>query len=267
VFAAWAVRTLGVQGRDAVVDVAGGKGWLAGEVRRLRGHGVGRVLLVDPFAGEGRACHHSGDCDDEADVGEDGGAGSGCEQLLAGVEVCRMTLDRAVEQGRLPLCDTMRGSRTPGSATESCSSSRRSSSGGTCVLLAMHPDEATCGVVEHALAHRLPFAVVPCCTYASKFDFSLQCKSRKRAPVDSTSAPAAGQAADNPPAADTNPNTKVNSNSASTDANADATTSSTVRKYGAFLRYLRAKHAGIRATTLPFQGRNIVLYITADGYG
>jgi len=33
----------------------------------------------------------------------------------------------------------------------------------------MHPDEATEAIVDFALAHQKPFAVVPCCVFPSQF--------------------------------------------------------------------------------------------------
>lgn len=35
--------------------------------------------------------------------------------------------------------------------------------------VAMHPDEATCDVVDAALQRGIPFAVVPCCVFSEKF--------------------------------------------------------------------------------------------------
>lgn len=40
----------------------------------------------------------------------------------------------------------------------------------TCsMLLGMHPDEATEVIVDTALAHRKPFAIVPCCVMSRQF--------------------------------------------------------------------------------------------------
>ncbi len=36
-------------------------------------------------------------------------------------------------------------------------------------LVGMHPDEATELIVDYALQKRIPFAVVPCCVFASLF--------------------------------------------------------------------------------------------------
>eukprot|EP00038_Savillea_parva_P015572 m.14343 g.14343 ORF g.14343 m.14343 type:complete len:623 (+) comp3144_c0_seq2:72-1940(+) len=37
------------------------------------------------------------------------------------------------------------------------------------VIVGLHPDEATDAIVDTAVAHRLPFAVVPCCVYSRLF--------------------------------------------------------------------------------------------------
>jgi hypothetical protein len=45
-----------------------------------------------------------------------------------------------------------------------------------------------------------------------------------------------------------------------------ASTGAPVRKLGAFVEYLREKDPRIRVTTLPFQGRNTLLYMTMADY-
>jgi len=37
-------------------------------------------------------------------------------------------------------------------------------------IIALHPDEATGVIVEHAVKHRIPFAVVPCCVFSRVFN-------------------------------------------------------------------------------------------------
>jgi hypothetical protein len=37
-------------------------------------------------------------------------------------------------------------------------------------IVALHPDEATGVIVEHAVKHRIPFAVVPCCVFSRVFN-------------------------------------------------------------------------------------------------
>jgi hypothetical protein len=36
-------------------------------------------------------------------------------------------------------------------------------------VVGLHPDEATEAIVDFAVRHRKPFAVVPCCVFSSKF--------------------------------------------------------------------------------------------------
>ena len=36
-------------------------------------------------------------------------------------------------------------------------------------LIALHPDEATCLVIDAAVKHRKPFIIVPCCVFARVF--------------------------------------------------------------------------------------------------
>jgi hypothetical protein len=92
------------------------------------------------------------------------------------------------------------------------------------VVLGMHPDEATEDIIDLALAHDKPFAVVPCCVFW------------KRDPHRKT------------------PNGKA------------------VRTWEQFCEYLAAKDDGkqqqgggggggrIQIATLPFPGRNLVIY-------
>ena len=40
---------------------------------------------------------------------------------------------------------------------------------GASALVGMHPDQATEPIVDCALRHRVPFAIVPCCVFAREF--------------------------------------------------------------------------------------------------
>eukprot|EP01089_Gocevia_fonbrunei_P010997 TRINITY_DN24040_c0_g1_i1.p1 TRINITY_DN24040_c0_g1~~TRINITY_DN24040_c0_g1_i1.p1 ORF type:complete len:351 (+),score=53.81 TRINITY_DN24040_c0_g1_i1:33-1085(+) len=42
------------------------------------------------------------------------------------------------------------------------------------ILIGMHPDEATQPILEYALAHDKPFAIVPCCVFPNLFPRSLE---------------------------------------------------------------------------------------------
>ena len=83
---------------------------------------------------------------------------------------------------------------------------------GCSAVVAMHPDQATEFAVDLALALDVPFAVVPCCVYASDFP-------RWRLPDGRR-----------------------------------------VTSYDDFLDYLAAKDPAIKVATLPFEGKNKVVY-------
>lgn len=83
---------------------------------------------------------------------------------------------------------------------------------GCSAVVAMHPDQATEFAVDLALALDVPFAVVPCCVYASDFP-------RRRLPDGRR-----------------------------------------VTSYDDFLDYLAAKDPAIQIATLPFEGKNKVVY-------
>jgi hypothetical protein len=80
------------------------------------------------------------------------------------------------------------------------------------VVLGMHPDEATEDIVDLALAHDKPFAIVPCCVFWKR-----------------------------------DPHRKTPSGRP-------------VRTSEQFCEYLAAKDERIQIVTLPFPGRNTVLY-------
>lgn len=84
------------------------------------------------------------------------------------------------------------------------------------VVLGMHPDEATEDIVDLALAHDKPFAVVPCCVFWKQ-----------------------------------NPNRTIRGRP--------------VRTWEQYCQYLAAKDERIQVASLPFHGRNIVLYFTGGG--
>ena len=86
-------------------------------------------------------------------------------------------------------------------------------------IVGLHPDEATESLVDAALAHRRPFAVVPCCVLPALFP-------ERRAPRSRVA----------------------------------------VRKYGAFVEYLRHKDHRIQTARLPFAGRSLLLYMRASDY-
>ena len=91
---------------------------------------------------------------------------------------------------------------------------------GCSVVVGLHPDQATDAAVDFALAHGKPFAVVPCCTYARDF-------SHRRLP------PGPGRPKGGGP----------------------------VTTHAHLVEYLLAKAPGvIKSETLPFEGKNVVVY-------
>lgn len=100
-------------------------------------------------------------------------------------------------------------------------------------LVGLHPDEATEAIIDTALSLNLPFAVIPCCVTPQLFPNRVL----KR---------------------------KVHGYSSSTSTGIG--TNVRVKKYGSFISYLMDKDPRIRRTELPFKGRNMVLYMTAQDY-
>ena len=91
---------------------------------------------------------------------------------------------------------------------------------GCSVVVGLHPDQATDAAVDFALAHGKPFAVVPCCTYARDFP-------HRRRP------PGPGRPKGGGP----------------------------VTTHAHLVEYLLAKAPGvIKSETLPFEGKNVVVY-------
>ena len=91
---------------------------------------------------------------------------------------------------------------------------------GCSVVVGLHPDQATDAAVDFALAHGKPFAVVPCCTYARDFP-------HRRLP------PGPGRPKGGGP----------------------------VTTHAHLVEYLLAKAPGvIKSETLPFEGKNVVVY-------
>lgn len=135
-FADWALDTFSTAGlADGVLDVAGGKGRLS---NAFAARGVPSTL-IDPCAGTGCtpslkhccACVHLEDEDP-------------AEPLQQSIRCIRKTLETAMADDPAIL--------------EGCGA-----------VLAMHPDEATEGSVDVALAAGRQFAVVPCCVFPHLF--------------------------------------------------------------------------------------------------
>ena len=101
----------------------------------------------------------------------------------------------------------------------------------TLILLGLHPDQCTEDIVDAALKHNLQFAIVPCCVYPDLFPTRQYW---------------------------------VEGDCAIEDGNCKTGNLLPVRTHGDFLKYLMQKDEKIQMTTLPFEGKNVVLYKVAS---
>ena len=103
------------------------------------------------------------------------------------------------------------------------------------VLVGMHPDAATEPIVDFALRHHIPFAVVPCCVHARA-----------------------------------SPNRRLETAERASSITGEGSAESLhmgaggrlVRTYDDFVSYLAAKDPRIQRAELPMDGRSTVLYVT-----
>jgi hypothetical protein len=156
--------------------------------------------------------------------------------------------DFDADEGASFCCASDDAARSPSAANdivgaELMSSSVLASTLSSCALLyGMHADGATEALVDYALAHDKPFAVVPCCVFPGAAPHR---RVRRRCEPS---------AAD--PAASTEPSDVAHAVAADEWV--------PVRSYDQFLDYLQAKHPSIQRANLSFEGRNTVLYRTVD---
>lgn len=127
VFARWICSELLTSQVHCVLDVAGGKGHLSAA---LMDRGV-PCVLIDPFALRGRAS-----CNDDRDMTVSAPAAVTPSRLV----VLSNSLEEVLEHRPELLSE--------------CGA-----------IVGLHPDEATEPIVDAALAHGVPFAVVPCCVF------------------------------------------------------------------------------------------------------
>jgi len=189
IFARWLVETFGVEFLNSgygVLDVAGGKGQISlflthmygirstvVEPQRRNDKLYRRRVLFDAIQKEmDGSVDSSGYGDDdkveeENEYGSDGDKGSSI-QAIAVLKERKDTMDEKRERRRqkreqleafvVPRLHTLLDDRFvaehPG-VIENAS-----------VLIGMHPDQATEPIVDMALKHSKPFAIVPCCVFA-----------------------------------------------------------------------------------------------------
>ena len=130
VFAAWLDEKFGRERLETVVDVAGGKGAVAAAL--LRRGASRKATVIDPV---GLDRNHAG-------------------------EAKQASVDDAFSEAVRLLKEPFAYPPSP--------TAKKLLNDATCVV-AMHPDEATEPAVCAAASLGLPFAVVPCCIFASKF--------------------------------------------------------------------------------------------------
>lgn len=90
------------------------------------------------------------------------------------------------------------------------------------LLLGLHPDEPTEDILDAALEHNLSVAIIPCCVYADLFPSRM---------IKRSSSDDEGKHVEVP-----------------------------VRNYSDFLQYLLDKDESLKLATLPFEGKNKVIY-------
>ncbi len=150
-FAEWLVATFGEEalkrGRGAL-DVAGGRGDVAFELHTVRGV---PTTLVEPRARKLNRAQHKW-----MKRRARGAVGAGEAGGPAEAKTTETFDDSAAETFQGVLCEHVRETFTPAtwSAYADCSA-----------VVGMHPDQATEAIADFAIAHRKPFAIVPCCVF------------------------------------------------------------------------------------------------------
>ena len=234
-----AILAASAQG-SGVLDVAGGKGAIA--VALIERHGIS-ATVIDPLtrrgtakgAGKKRArpriiaTPFSFEPEKMSAPEASVWAEAKCSVRVSNSDRSARTGAAAAHAENIPDCDQ---SSSASDALALVASLLKSCA---CVV-AMHPDEATDSVMDAALACNKPFAVVPCCVFASKF-------SSRRLPARNLQA-----------------GPDMLSDVAGDDRSAPKP-SRPVETYEELLEYLEAKHPRIERAFLPFEGRRVVLFM------
>ena len=111
------------------------------------------------------------------------------------------------------------------------------------VVVGMHPDQATEALVDFALRHGKPFAIVPCCVHSKEARFA------------------------NRTVAAVTPEREGEGGGEDGDGLGARPARQAVRSFESYLRYLSAKAPGVLTATLPMRGRNTVVYYLGAGSG
>jgi len=121
----------------------------------------------------------------------------------------------------------------------------------TLLLLGLHPDQCTEDILDVALKYNLPFAIVPCCVFPDLFP-SRKMLPRKKGSENTNDTKESTHNESNVDAESNYPNC------IQSEGNHDANL--VVRSYEDFLQYLMDKDDGLQMATLPFEGKNTVIY-------
>ena len=235
-FADWLVRTFGVEKLSegsGVLDVAGGRGDVSWELHTVRGV---PCTLVEPRARKLNRLQHKWL---RREVGG-GGRRDVCDAMPATpTERNERNVDdedkRDDENASTVLCPQVRAEfrAETWDAFAECS-----------VVVGMHPDQATEGIMEFAKAHGKPFAIVPCCVFPALFP-------DRRVPANES----ADESAADESTEDGAKTPETEPLSFGKDGGVPVT------QLAQLVRYL-ARETGGRVARLEFQGANSVVYST-----
>jgi hypothetical protein len=189
-----------------VLDVAGGRGDVSFELHTVRGV---CATLVEPRARKLSKAQHrwlAANCGVRRRKVDEAAVKAGTMKDPLAPFLCTQI------QAKFPFvaneADTV-GVRTKDRLMADCSA-----------VVGLHPDQATEAIVDFAVKQRKPFAVVPCCVFAS--------------------------------------GTRANASTKRRIARGEAEARS--MSFEAWLDYLQAKHPAVKRSFLPFEGKNCVLW-------
>ena len=133
------------------------------------------------------------------------------------------------------------------------------------LCVGLHPDECTEDIVDVALRYNKSFAIVPCCVFADLYPHrevvTTTTTTISTPAITSTAATTTNETAINEGDGTGTSTTTMGSNSTSSCGDTTTTTRTKVRNYDQFIQYLLQKDSRIQLETLPFDGKNQVLYL------
>ena len=195
------------------------------------------------------------DDDDDDAYDKDGGGGEGSAGDLGTARALPTAACATAVEGSEPPETAATAPLPPRLVTSAAEVARRFL--GASVIVGLHPDAATEPLVDFALAHRIPFAVVPCCVHA------------RAAPKRSLPTPAASTGA--AVVLGGGDGGRGGGGSGGGGGEGGDLTSSIhpvlagrpVRTYEDFVTYLSLKSHRVRTAELPIDGRATVLFVAS----